>query len=433
MSNPLTPNQAAMANLEKRMKNISACRQKQEEALLDPAYKKNQGVVRKLSKDSDDRLKALRREKEIRQELAHAEAWPESPIKLAAARRKLAEHCKKYPNYYAKQKIKDPCFRCGSGLKGLRDPTYPTWCKYSKRNPYGGGWVFAGSPNLSIAKFQGWEELIKSGQKTASERNVINSVASNEGRFDSVQGYDSEAVSVGVMQKTVNSKNGEGELPIQISRFKEYYPDRYEELFAKNGWTVRRDTISTKVIEGHVIDTYSRTRLYYKDPTNSKMEPITGAKLKEYLCQKNPEVVKRAMTPLRMAGNHPDFQKQQVMDYNSRLLETLQNKTPKRYKFKIARYISSERGAALILDQSVNAPGKVSRDLGKALDELYKHNPDASMDPSEWPDSTRLQYENQIIDYYKSHRFMTDSDLRCQRIMSDTFLSEAVKTMEIPE
>ena len=40
-------------------------------------------------------------------------------------------------------------------------------------------------------------------------------VAPNEGNFDAVQSYDSEIITAGAMQKTVNS-SGTGELPEQI-------------------------------------------------------------------------------------------------------------------------------------------------------------------------------------------------------------------------
>jgi hypothetical protein len=430
MSDLLTPNQKAIANLDKRMKNISACRQKEQEALADPAYRKNQGAVRKLIKDSDDRFQALKTEKEIRQELAQAEASPQNREKIAAVKKKLADHCKKYPCYYGKQKVKDPCFKCGAGLKGLRDPTYPTWCKYSKRNPYGGGWVFAGSPHLSIAKYKGWDELIKSGRKTASEKKVITSVASNEGKFNSVQTYDSEAVSAGVMQKTVNI-HGEGELPGQIARFKKNEPDKYKDLFENKGWTVQKDTITTTTAKGEMITGFSDYRLYYKDPGNTKMTPMTGAKLKEYLCQKNPEVAKKVMTPLKQAGEEPAFQKQQVLDYNSRLLEMLKNRKPKGHDFPLRSYVTSERGTALLLDQSVNAPNNLTRNFGQALDRFYTDHPGVSRNPSQWM-SNRQQYEKEILEHYKSHRTMTDSEVRCERIATNSELRDEPYSMELP-
>ena len=434
MSESLAITQKAIANLDARIKNINACINKQQEALSDHAYTKNKGVVKNLVKDSDNRLETLKQEKEIRQELAQAQAAGDKK-KIDVAKKKLSELAKKNPNYYSKQKSKDPCFKCGAGLKGLRDPAYPVWVTWTDKNPYGGGWKFEGNSQLAITKYKGWDDLIKSGKKTASEKNVINSVASNEGKFDSVQSYDRVAVSSGVMQKNVRL-DGEGELPTQIAKFKENYPDKYKKLFEAKGWIVRKDVLSSEVVNGKTIRTLSDNRLYYKDPDNPAMSHITGTKLKGHLCQKmNPESAKKAMTPLKQAGEDPDFQKQQVMDFNARLLKLLNNndKRPTGYKYPIGSYITSERGTALALDQSVNAPSNVSPNLGQALDKFYLNNPGADKNPANWPDTDQQKYEDEILKYYKSHRNMKDSEERCQKIINNENLSDNVLSMELPE
>lgn len=64
-------------------------------------------------------------------------------------------------------------------------------------------------------------------------------MSANEGNLDSVHSYDSEIVSAGTMQKTVNSQ-GTGEFPAQGWQFKTDHPEEYEKYFQNNGWTVEK-------------------------------------------------------------------------------------------------------------------------------------------------------------------------------------------------
>src|SRR5699024_7111461 len=59
-------------------------------------------------------------------------------------------------------------------------------------------------------------------------------MSENEGNFDAVHSYDSEAVTAGAMQKTVNS-NGFGELSEQVLKFKRNNPNLYLQLFEAYG------------------------------------------------------------------------------------------------------------------------------------------------------------------------------------------------------
>jgi hypothetical protein len=431
MSDPVAVNKMAMTNIDKRIKNINKCRAKQQEALSDPAYAKQRDKVKILKKNSDDRLNALAQEKAIREELAGALASGNQQ-QVASVSNKLAEHKKNILNFYGKkQKIGDPCFKCGAGLKGLRDPTYPLWNDYTKkRNPNGGGWLYSGTSSLSVKKYKGWDELIKSGKKTESEKKVITSVASNEGKFDTVQTYDSEVVSIGVMQKTVNAAKGEGELPKQIMDFKKEYPEKYKELFEDKGWSVQRD-LESKVVKGKAVEKLSKPRLYYKTPDIYGSHPMTGEKLKEYLNKKSdPEAAKKALTSLKKAGEDPNFQRQQVMDYNQRVLDAI-TVNPKKYNHPIKSYITSERGTALVLDQSVNAPGNLPKNMGQALDKFYKKYPNADKNPANWG-NMRQQYEDEILSSYKQNRRMTASAARCKHIMKEGSLSDKILSMEVP-
>jgi hypothetical protein len=58
----------------------------------------------------------------------------------------------------------------------------------------------------------------------------------------------------------------------------------------------------------------------------------------------------------------------------------------------ISAYLTSEQGAALVLDQDVNRSGYVQADLGKALDAFYKAHPEAPKDPAKWTSKQREKY-----------------------------------------
>lgn len=62
-------------------------------------------------------------------------------------------------------------------------------------------------------------------------------------------------------------------------------------------------------------------------------------------------------------------------------------------------------GRATALDQSVNAPSLVSRDVGAALDRFFKKNPNVSRNPEEWG-AGRAEYESSILQDYGNSRAM---------------------------
>ena len=107
--------------------------------------------------------------------------------------------------------------------------------RFGKSSIYGP--VFWGS--LKLAGYSKWDLLLSSNKITLEEKDIIIGMSENEGNLDSVQSYDSEIVTVGAMQKTVNPE-GYGEFHIQMHEFKEEYPDRFKKLFENCGWNVKK-------------------------------------------------------------------------------------------------------------------------------------------------------------------------------------------------
>jgi hypothetical protein len=231
------------------------------------------------------------------------------------------------------------------------------------------------------------------------------------------------------MQKTIRPGHGEGELSDQLLAFKDSNPEKYTELFEDKGWTVREDEIPPKKKGGQ--STY-QTRMYYKDPNDKDAKEMTGKDLKKYINDPNdPDRWRRVLGPLHEAGQDLAFQKRQAIDFNDRLVDAMQKK-PKGRSGKIQDYLSSERGAAVVLDQDVNRPGWVADDFGAALDKFYKANPKAPKDPSTWTAEQRKKYEAEILKNYKGTRRLNDKEHRT-KVLENSSLSDSPGSLQWPE
>ncbi|MGC1301321.1 MAG: hypothetical protein WA840_03000 [Caulobacteraceae bacterium] len=281
---------------------------------------------------------------------------------------------------------------------------YHRWAgpAFPERSPSDPRFTLAGSPALA--------EAIKAKRLTGSEGDVLVQMSHNEGRFDSVQAYDSQIVTAGVMQKTVNPK-GAGELSKQIWSFSQSHPQEYQRLFAQKGWTV------AKTGKGAGDDDYT---LSFQDPGDPHAKPMTGPALYAYIKDKaHPDNWARTLSPLQQAGRDPVFQAQQVDDFQARLHEAIDQK-PLGYAWPIRDYLTSEKGVALVLDESVNAQSRVGKSFGQALHAFYAANPSADRDPTRWSSVDRGRFEPQIVRAYEAareqKRTMTNPAKRYQAI-----------------
>ncbi|MCL5226010.1 hypothetical protein M4Z12_07900 [Pseudomonas sp. In614] len=251
-----------------------------------------------------------------------------------------------------------------------------------------------------------WSALESSGQVTASEKKIISVMCENEGAINSVQAYDSEIVSAGAMQKTM-SPDGAGEFPTQVERLKNLYPDEYLELFESQGW--------------YVYNASGVSKMYYQNPQFSGGEKLEGDTLRETLrlgCNEGTfggVVQCKPMSALSCAVGSPSFVEVQILDFIDRLRGVLLL-VPKTYHFTVGQLFLSELGRATALDERVNRPGNVVRNIRRALDKFFKLNPSVSKDVSTWGDN-HAAYESKIVEIYgKDRPEMTEPEDRYQKI-----------------
>ena len=251
-----------------------------------------------------------------------------------------------------------------------------------------------------------WADFEAAGKVTAFEKKVIAVMCENEGKINTVQSYDSELISAGAMQKTVNPQ-GAGEFPIQVKSFKEQYPDEFAELFENQGWYL--DLSSDK------------PKMYYKDPEFANGEKLERAELKSKLrvgCGESTfgNVIQcKPVSALACAVGSPSFVELQISDFIKRLKE-LQSKKPNSYDFTVGQLFLSTLGQATVLDEHVNRPGNVAENLKNALDRFFLENPTVSKNVSTWG-SSHANYERKITDIYGPGRTgMTTPNVRYTKL-----------------
>lgn len=319
----------------------------------------------------------------------------------------------------------------------------------NKKEPYYKPYAqYGGSDTLWANRYQHWDRLVVAGLATYHDRIVIGAVGRVEGKLDAVQGYDSEVVSAGCIQKTVKV-DGSGELPEQLWNFKQAEPTRWSCLMgnAQAGWDVQQTT--TK--KGNVVYYVS-----YADPTTAPLVTYgVGTQFAKSLSDLRDKIheihydqfmnarvaedryTNRILDHFVRLGRDEAYQELQLRDAISRLktaqaviphrVDRTNPKTPYptidpdpkfRYTYAAGQYLRSYIGQAYLLSESVNRPNHVPFYLGSALDEFFNDLPwdTAGMpaapgpDPSAWstaPDTTRnpaytisQRYEQELIKLY---------------------------------
>ncbi|UJR17216.1 hypothetical protein I4U23_004111 [Adineta vaga] len=248
------------------------------------------------------------------------------------------------------------------------------------------------SGNIKLSNYSKWSALINAGQATKTEKVIVSSMANNEGNLDSVQSYDPAIVTAGAMQKIIGNTGG-GEFEKQVYEFKQEHPQVYNEKFEKCGWSVS----STKQMS---------------------FRGKTGSTLKQYLrqnFQKGSVDTSEALGPLVCAISTPEFQMKQVKDFISRL-HTVMKIAPTGYQYTIADYFKSYLGQATALDQHINKPALVARDVADALNTFYKKNSNAPTNPNQWTTQQRSTYEREILQDYGVNRKMNDPKNRYEKL-----------------
>lgn len=112
----------------------------------------------------------------------------------------------------------------------------------------------------------------------------------------------------------------------------------------------------------------------------------------------------------------PQYQKKQVVDFVDRMRKAIAI-VPTGYTRPASEYFLSKRGRALVLDQSVNAPANISRDIGRSIVALLSHHPGLSSDPAQWGDN-RSQRERELIEIYGPTRTMNSPVARYNSLIA---------------
>jgi hypothetical protein len=254
-----------------------------------------------------------------------------------------------------------------------------------------------------------WNTIEAAGQVTAFEKEIISVMCENEGKINSVHAYDSEIITAGAMQKTINSQ-GAGELPIQVNNFKNLYPDEYTKLFENQGWYLDLSS--------------GEPKMHYQHPEFSGGQKLVAGELKNKLrseCDASTygKIIQcRPVSVMACAVGSSPYIKLQIYDFIKRLRKVLLE-TPNTYDFTIGQLFLSTLGRATALDESVNRPANVVKNLKRALDKFFLQNPSISKDITTWG-SNHAMHERKITDIYGPDRpGMTDPTDRYNKIKAD--------------
>ena len=259
---------------------------------------------------------------------------------------------------------------CGKQYKGLVKCTQ----RYGKYGP-----VYWGK--IPLKTYKEYDTLVEKGVLTDEEKRIIIAISENEGAFDTVQSYDSEVLSAGAMQKTINS-SGAGEFPLQVWEFKLSNEQKYEIFLKKCNWEVREEKKEYK--------------MYYNGVTGEELKSIIRTGF-------NKDTLGKAVDcppfyPIISLLKDSDFIKKQIFDFVERLHKCLA-KIPLNYNHPISDYIHSALGKAVVLDHDVNRPGHVKKYFSEALKRLFEINPNIPENPNEWGDK-HSDYEAALISIY---------------------------------
>jgi hypothetical protein len=283
-----------------------------------------------------------------------------------------------------------------------------TCVKYGAKNPVYGP-LYSGS--LKLASYKSWSKIVSSGKVSLEEKEIILAMSENEGNMDAVQSYDSEILTAGAMQKTINPQ-GYGELSIQLWEFKQSYPDKFKELFENCGWTVKEIEIPQK--NKTIIKKYQS---HYNDKTGKDLKALIR---KGFEAKKNKQkVICSPMEPFINACKDDDFQEKQIVDFIKRLNIAI-NKKPTGYSNNIKDFVKSKLGKATVLDHDVNRPGHVSDCFRDALNQFFAKNKKISKNPEDWKENHAI-YEKEVLEIYgplrgKGNYTMTDASGRYTKL-----------------
>ena len=254
--------------------------------------------------------------------------------------------------------------------------------------------------NLKLADFKAWDDLVNTGMVTMAERIILVAMSENEGNLDALQSYDSEILTAGAMQKTINPQ-GAGELPVQVYEFKQKHPDLYQSLFADCGWEVKTEN--------------RKQYLYYDGVTGSELKVLLRQGFNQTSFESKEKLISKPLAVFAHAINTSEYIVKQVLDFVQRLRASI-SISPSGYNlWVVGDYVRSNFGRSVVLDHHVNRPGNVAGDFGTAVKTFLINNPTVSENPADWGED-HAKHEAALLEIYGPTRRMTDADLRYQSL-----------------
>lgn len=249
---------------------------------------------------------------------------------------------------------------------------------------------------VPLKDFTKWDDLVKNNTVSADEKTILIAMSENEGKMDAVQSYDSEILTAGAMQKTINP-DGYGELPIQIWEFKSKFPEKYNCYLKSCGWEIEQIAIEKKNKKNIVISTSYKYQAKYNNETGKTLKD----KIRDgFNSTNNKKSVKsEPVEPIIKLMKDVDYQTKQIEDFVKRLNSSIAKKPTGYSSNKISDFVKSNLGKATVLDHDVNRPGHVSDCFGEALDTFFGKHPKLSKDPSTWA-ADATTYEKEILEIY---------------------------------
>ena len=261
-------------------------------------------------------------------------------------------------------------------------------CKYSTqfettrcKQKYGP--VYKGTKYLHETDI--FQLMLKDGSLSKEYALILEAMSPNEARYDAVQAYDSEAVTAGAIQKTINSI-GTGELPKQMKKFKDNYPSEFKKYFENCGWSLQ-------------VKNNKEVQAFFTHERLTQGKPITGRELKA-LCRHGYTSYTRTPIPniplalFVSAMKSSNYIRLQITDYIERI-ESANNKVDNSFKTLL--------GKALVLDYDVNRPAYVQGAFRKALNEYIRLG---GKPIQNWSSNIheRKNDEYKFLDIYARHR-----------------------------
>lgn len=241
--------------------------------------------------------------------------------------------------------------------------------------------------------------MLNDGSLSKEYALIIEAMAPNEAQYDTVQAYDSEAVSAGAMQKTINSQ-GTGELPKQMKKFKDNYPLEFKKYFENCGWSLQ-------------VKNNKDVQAFFTHERLTQGKPTTGIELKAlcrhgYTSYTRTPIPNIPLAPFVAAMKSSNYVRLQITDFIERI-KLANNKVNNSFKTSL--------GMAFVLDYDVNRPAYVQGAFRKALNEYIRLG---GKPIQNWSSNIneRKNDEYKLLEIYARHREtygsppMTDSRRR---------------------